>query len=152
MSNLLARFEPDMRLLRGLRSGMDQFFDEFFQGAPFLPGTFASHSTPALNLWEDEKNLYAECEIPGVRLEDLDISVVGRELRLKGSWNEQSAENVTVHRRERVSGSFERTVELGVEIDAEKVTAELADGVLSITLPKAERALPRKVEVKALEG
>jgi HSP20 family protein len=89
-----------------------------------------------------------EAELPGVKDEDLEISVTGNELLLKGRRPDIEEKNVAFHRRERSAGDFERVLRLPAEIDAQKVEASLADGVLLLTLPKAEAAKPKKITVK----
>jgi HSP20 family protein len=102
---------------------------------------------PGLNIWEDAEVIFAEAEVPGLKAEDLDISVVGNQLTVKGRREAVAVDGGTYHRRERSVGEFVRTVTLPSEIDADKVEATLADGVLKISLPKAEAAKPRKVNV-----
>ena len=137
--------------LTRLREGVDQLFNEVFENrssrAPF--GTFGRQAVPALNVWEDDKNLYAEAEIPGQTLDEIELYVVGNELTVKGGRRDAEQEGVTYHRRERGVGPFSRVLRLPVEIDAEKVKATLHDGVLGITLPKAQAVLPRRIEVKS---
>lgn len=131
-----------------LRGEVDRLFDNFFgPGAETTPRT--ARMFPALNVWEREDELYVEAELPGIRTDDLDISVVGHQLVLKGRRPDfQPEEGVSFHRRERGVGEFVRAVELPVEVNADGVEAKLTDGVLLITLPKAEAAKPRKIEVK----
>ncbi len=104
---------------------------------------------PALNVWQDGDNLLAEAELPGVKSEDLEISVVGSELTIHGRRPESNDEGTSFHRRERGAGEFTRVVRLPVEVDPDKVQASLQDGVLRLTLPKAEAAKPRKIQVNA---
>lgn len=107
-------------------------------------------STPPVNLAQDGANLYAELELPGVAPENLEILAQGDTLTIKGSRQIVRDESTRqVIRSERVSGSFERTLTLPVEIDSDKVSATLKDGVLTITLPKAQAVLPRKIAVNA---
>jgi HSP20 family protein len=130
---------------------MDRLFERMFEDMPRYQREWSPASSfPAVNVWEDEKNLYAEAEIPGIRMEDLDVSVIENELILKGERKVTADEKATFHRRERGVGTFSRVFRLPVDIDADRVEATLRDGVLQITLPKAEAAKPRKVEVKAL--
>lgn len=128
-----------------LRDEMDRLFSGFAENVDFA----ASPGFPALNVWESEGSLHAEAEVPGLRMEDLEILVVGNELILKGTRRplEESGER-TFHRRERGQGAFSRVLRVPVEIDAGKVSATLKDGILSLDLPKAETAKPRKIEVK----
>lgn len=102
---------------------------------------------PPLNVWEDADSLYAETELPGIDAESIDISVVGNELTLGGERKSNVDEGVSYHRQERAVGSFRRTVQLPVEIDAEAVSANMKDGVLTIRLSKHEAAKPRKIKV-----
>ena len=143
------RVNTPQPLLR-LREGMDKLFNEVFENrssrTPF--GTFGHHAAPALNVWEDDKNLYAEAEIPGQSLDEIELYVVGNELTVKGGRRDSEQEGVTYHRRERGVGPFSRVLRLPVDIDADKVEATLHDGVLNITLPKAQAVLPRRIEVK----
>jgi HSP20 family protein len=104
---------------------------------------------PPVNMWETMETIYAECELPGVKPEELDISVIGNELTIKGRRGEAGDSQATYHRRERAIGTFTRTVSLPSEVNAEQVQANLRDGVLLLTLPKADSAKPRKVQVQA---
>jgi len=133
--------------LRGpWREELDRHFSD-------LLGTWPARLTsspvfPALNVWEVGDNLYAEAELPGVKQDDLDISVVGGELTIKGRRQFSADEGTTFHRRERAMGEFTRILRLPVEVDSERVEASLKEGVLLLTLPKHEAAKPRKIEVK----
>lgn len=125
-------------------------FDRLIQGM-FSPAVHGASPSlyPALNLHETENAFTIEAELPGFTEEDVELGVQGDVLTLKGSRTaETQAEGSTYHRRERWSGSFERTLRLPTDIDAEKVSATLTNGVLTITLPKPAAALPRKISVK----
>ena len=106
---------------------------------------------PPLNVWEDGELLKIEAEVPGVKLEDIDVSFDNGELTLKGEKKFEAKENGPMHRRERLYGTFVRTLTVPWEVVADQVTAELKDGILTVTLPKAEAAKPRKVSVKYVE-
>lgn len=104
---------------------------------------------PALNVWEEGDALLAEAEVPGFRLEDLEISLQEGGLTIKGKREAAASDSAAnYHRRERVNRAFERTVALPFEIATDKVEATLRDGVLTIRMPKAEAAKPRRIEVK----
>lgn len=125
----------------------DRFFDSAFRqlfDAPSMRTPF-----PALNVWEDGDTLIAEAEVPGLKLEEIELLVVGTELTIKGRRPGAGEPNTSVHRQERSAGAFSRTITLPVEIDSTKVDATLRDGVLSIVLPKSEPARVRKIPVKA---
>jgi HSP20 family protein len=113
---------------------------------------------PAVNVAESDEALVIEAELPGLDAGDVDISVVGEELVLRGAragrsetpaGNGEKSVPVTWHRRERGSGEFERRIELPVPVDTTRVEARLVDGVLTVTCPKAPQAQPRKVAVRS---
>ena len=120
------------------RDEVDRLLTGVLGGRPdgLMPGMFRSQ--PAINVWEQNDALKVEMELPGVKSEQLDISVAGGELSVKVNAPDEVKEDVTYHRRERPVGSFSRIVRLPVEVDADRVEADLHDGVLTITLPKAE--------------
>ncbi|TVQ32740.1 MAG: Hsp20/alpha crystallin family protein [Phycisphaeraceae bacterium] len=133
------------------RSEMDRLFNTFFQGAPMFETASAPTPRrlfPALNAWETPESLMIEAELPGFRMEDLDISLLGDELTIRGVRTETQTEGLNFRRRERISGEFARTVTLPVEVDPDRVSASLRDGVLTIELPKAASARPRKIQVR----
>jgi HSP20 family protein len=130
-----------------LQREMNRLFDSYGLTGDGFPGLAVSY--PALNIWHDEKAVYAEAELPGMELNDLEIYVTGgNQLTIKGERKQPQFEKGTWHRQERGFGAFTRVVNLPVDVDADKVTASLANGILTITLPKSETAKPRKITVK----
>ena len=130
-----------------LRDEMDRLLTGLFGPAAdgLLPAMFRNQ--PAVNVWEREDALLVEMEVPGVKHDQLDISVAGGELSIRIQRPDVAQEGVTYHRRERPVGALGRVLRLPVEVDAERVEAQIRDGVLTITLPKAETAKPRKINV-----
>jgi len=112
-------------------------------------GMLGRRPFPAVNTWEDETAVYAEAELPGLAMGDIEVTVMGDELTIKGERKDLEKEGATYHRRERGVGIFSRVLRLPVQIDADKVEATLRDGVLTIKLPKAQSALPRRIELKS---
>jgi len=106
---------------------------------------------PPMNVWEIGENILVEAEVPGLKIEDVEVSFDNGELTLKGEKKFEAKENAPLHRRERVYGAFNRTLTLPWEIVGDRVSAELKDGVLTVTLPKAEASKPHKVAVKYVE-
>jgi len=102
---------------------------------------------PALNVWEEGDALWAEAEVPGMKSEDIDISVVGSDLTIRGRRGVEMREGVAYHRQERGVGEFNRVLRLPFEVNSAKVEATLTDGVLLVKLPKAESAKPKKIKV-----
>jgi HSP20 family protein len=130
-----------------LQTEMNRLFDRFGLEDG---GRGPAPAFPALNLWEDADNLYLESELPGMKLEDLEIYVTGgNQLSLKGKREAPEVEKNAWHRRERSYAQFSRVVALPQEVDAEKVEAEFQHGVLCVKLPKHEASKPRRIEVKA---
>jgi HSP20 family protein len=104
---------------------------------------------PLVNIWDDDDNIYLEAELPGITVENLEITVTdGNRLNLKGQRKPAEAGKMTWHRRERSFGSFSRTLTLPVLVDAERVEARFGLGDLSVKLPKSPKAKPRLIEVK----
>jgi len=130
-----------------LRREMDDLFSGVF--GDMFDGWRSAPGFPAVNLWEDAECLYAEAELPGMSMEDVEVFVTGDELHVKGCRKAPRDEGLTYHRRERGTGEFSRVVTLPYEVNADKVDATLKDGVLMIVLPKAESARPRKITVKS---
>jgi len=161
---------PTYRL--GFAHPLDQLRDEFdrmwetLSAAPPLPRGRSvqprGETYPTLNVSESDDCITVEAELPGIGSEDIDISVTGDELVLKGSRPDAGAgttaagsgnggpkPSVTWHRRERGTGAFERRLSLPVAVDAQRVQAKLVDGVLTVTCPKAAECQPHKVEVRS---
>src|SRR5690606_34128246 len=118
--------------------------------APAMAGaTGLAPRVPPMNVWDDDQNVYAEVELPGVRLEDIQVEATSDSLSLRARRTVEPPEGATVIRSERASMQFERTLRLPVEIDPANVEATFREGVLRVVLPKAEHARPRRIEVKA---
>lgn len=109
-------------------------------------------SFPAMNVWTNQEGAVVTAELPGLSPEDIDISVVGDTLTIRGSRQAEEVENVQYHRRERNYGKFSRTFQLPFQVEAGKVDASFEKGVLYISLPRAEADKPRKIEVKAAKA
>lgn len=133
---------------------MDRVFNQVFapMTGAFQPWSAIETTGPRLNVWEQDDTYFAEAEVPGLRREDLELSVVGNQLTLQGRREtaaEQSDQKAVYHRRERSVGEFTRVVTLPAEINPDGVTATLVGGVLTVKLPKSEAAKPRKINVQA---
>jgi len=148
---IMTRWEPvgDLQQeMTRLRREMDRLFGRWGLTGENWPGLAISY--PAVNLHEDDDFIYAEAELPGQKLEDLDITVTGENrLTIKGERAEPQCENTEWHRQERGFGPIERTIELPVSVDADKVEARLENGVLTIQMAKSPEAKPKRIPVKA---
>ena len=105
---------------------------------------------PLMNVTEDNDNYYVRAELPGLKADDLDISVTGNTISISGERKlPVEDEKAQYHRREREAGRFSRIVSLPGQMDTGKVEARCTDGVLTVVLPKAEAAKPKQITVKA---
>jgi HSP20 family protein len=105
---------------------------------------------PPVNVTQDDDHFYVRAEIPGIDPKDLSISAVRNRLSISGARQiAKEQERVSYHRKERAEGSFDRALTLPGEVDSERVEARYVDGVLTVTLPKAEVAKPRQIKVKS---
>lgn len=135
-------------------------FEDFFQAvdmdrwelpsfrSAFLPGVSA-RNYPLLNVGEDKDHVYVEALAPGLNPDTLEISVLNNTLRISGEKPAigEKIRPEAYHRNERSAGRFVRTITLPVEVNGDKVAAEYKNGLLGITLPKAEAAKPKQISV-----
>ncbi len=146
--NLSRRPAESFQNLRRLNT----MLDEAFGGWPF--GTPNSSVTaawlPAVDVFENKDAVKIVAELPGVQPSDVKIALENNTLSLTGEKQQVAEENADrVHRYERTYGTFERTFTLPSTVDADRIEALFEHGVLTISIPKAERAKPRQIEVKA---
>ena len=121
--------------------------DVFDSSFGFVPQGRSS-TYPALNVWGDDAAYFVAADLPGFERENIDISVIGKVLKLSGKREFATDENAQVFRSERHAGEFERTLRFPVELDSAQIEAKYENGVLSLRLPKAAAALPRKIEIQ----
>jgi HSP20 family protein len=126
---------------------LSTLFDQFFNDDPFF-APLAARTWPALPLsvWEDDNNIYVEADAPGLTEQDVELSVQDGNLLIQG---ERKCERKQGGFDTRSYGRFGQRVVLPAAVDADKVEARLANGVLSITLPKCEAAKPRRITLKS---
>ena len=102
-----------------------------------------------MNITQDDDNFYLRAEVPGIKPGELSISALRNRVSISGRREiPREHDRVSYHRKERPEGAFNRTVTLPTEVDAERVEARYADGILTLTLPKAEQAKPRQIAVR----
>jgi len=127
----------------------DRMFDEMNRSLGVLNPTVERIWRPNVDVSEDQDNYYVHVEVPGMKKEDLHIDVENHVLVIKGEKKfEKKDEDMSYHRMERQYGTFERRFNLTDEIQIDKIEATYADGILTITLPKAEKVKPRDIEIK----
>ena len=139
---------PTFGRLSSLRDEIDRLFDaplgELSVGTQLLSGW-----TPALDMREDKDNVVVKAELPGMKKEEIAVSLHDGCLSISGERKaEEKYKDAEVYRSERFVGRFQRTVTLPAAVAADKVSAQYQDGVLTITLPKSEEAKPKQISVK----
>lgn len=130
---------------------LNSFLDEAIGGFPFgsESGALTAAWTPAVDVFEDKDAVKIVAELPGVKPEDVKISLENQTLTMRGEKRQVAEEKTErVHRYERTYGAFERTFALPGTVDADRIEANYADGLLTVTLPKVERARPRQIEIR----
>jgi HSP20 family protein len=138
---------PGLGRLSSLRDELDRLFEspwaDLSRTSQLLSGW-----TPALDVYEDKENFIVKAELPGMKKEDIDVSLHDGSLSISGERkSETKHEDAEVHRTERFFGRFQRTVTLPTSVAADKVKAQYKDGVLTVTLPKTEEAKPKQIDV-----
>ena len=145
MSNLI-RWEP-MREMMTLREAMDRLFDDAFT-RPI--NNINNWGAPAIDLYQTDNDVVVKAALPGLKTEDVQISITGDVLTLKGEFKQNNeVKETTYHIKEQRYGSFERSVMLPTDVQSEKAKAEFENGILTVTLPKAEQVKPKTITVKA---
>ena len=136
--------------LMSLRDEMDDLFHNFF-GAP-AQSRLPEMSVPSIDVSETESAIEVVTDVPGINADDVHIEVRDGVLSISGQTSEkkesEEGDGRKFHRIERRSGSFARSLRLPCSVDQDKIDAEMKDGVLTVTLPKAEEARGRKVTIR----
>ncbi len=141
---------PAARPFGELQREMNRLFDQVFGKHFAAVGRLrAGYVYPPMNVWETDDHYIVACEAAGLAMEDLEVYVTGDQLTVTGRRASQVPETgVTLHRRERDSGHFSRAVTLPGPVDSAKTEATLSDGVLTVRIPKAPEAKPKRVAVQ----
>lgn len=113
----------------------------------FGTGTVSGGAYPPLNVFQRDDSVVIVAEIPGVKKSDLEIQVKNNRVRISGKRAIEYEDGASLHRRERVSGAFDRTIAIPMKIEADNVKAEYRDGILAVNLPRAERDKPRSIAI-----
>jgi HSP20 family protein len=130
-----------------LREAMDHLFDDAFTRPLSIRDGW---SVPAIDMYQTDDELVVKASIPGFKAENVQISITGDVLTLRGEVKQEDEKNEKAwHIREQRWGSFERSVALPTQVVADKAKAEFENGILIVTLPKAEEVKPKTITVKA---
>jgi len=147
MSNLI-RWEPAREMMT-LRDAMDRLLDDAFT-RPLRMYDGGQMSMPAVDMYQTDNEIVVKAAVPGAKADDVQINVTGEVLTIKGALGEKEEEvkEKAYHLRERRWGMFERTIALPTDVLADKAKAEFENGILTITLPKAEEVRPKTISIK----
>lgn len=146
MSNLI-RWEPAREMMT-LREAMDRLFDDAFTRPLSIAGN--GWAVPAVDMYQTDNEVVVKAALPGMKADDVQLNVTGEVLTIKGEIKQKDEmKEKAYHLREQRWGSFERSVILPTDVVADKAKADFENGILTITLPKAEEAKPKSISIKA---
>jgi HSP20 family protein len=132
-----------------LREAMDRLFDDAFT-RPLSVRDGWSMTNPAIDMYQTDNDVVVKASIPGIKAEEVQINVTGDILTLKGDVNQEDERNDRAwHIREHRFGSFERSIVLPTDVKSDKAEAVFENGILTITLPKADEVKPKTINIKA---
>lgn len=147
MSNL-TRWEPAREMMT-LREAMDRLFDDAFT-RPLSVRDGWSMASPAIDMYQTDNDVVVKASIPGIKAEEVQINVTGDILTLKGeARQEEDRKERSWHIREQRFGSFERSIVLPTDVKSDQAEAVFENGILTITLPKADEVKPKTINIKA---
>ncbi len=132
-------FNALFQLQRALETQLDS---DWLSGATTGVGAF-----PPINLFRQGDDFVAVIELPGVKADALNVEAKENSLRLSGTKSFEYEDKASLHRRERIAGSFDRTISLPIRIDPDRIKAEYRDGVLALFIPRAESDKPRSIKI-----
>jgi HSP20 family protein len=110
-------------------------------------GPSGTGSYPPLNVFRQGDDLVVITELPGIDRDDVEVQVQGDRIRIAGKKAIQYQDGASLHRRERIAGTFDRSIAIPVEVDADRVQAEYRNGILALLLPRAERDKPKSIAI-----
>ncbi len=122
--------------------------DQIFRGCNMMPATASCGYEARYKVRDVRDAIEVQAPLPGIDLDSLEINILGRQLKLNGTFADVKNDDADWHRQERPTGGFKKTIDLLQAIDIDKVEAEYSNGILKINLPKAASALPKKISVK----
>ena len=145
MSSII-RWEPAREMMT-LREAMDRLFDDAFT----CPLSLSSNawSVPAVDMYQTDNEVVVKAALPGIKADEVQINITGELLSLKGEVKQENeTKEKAYHIREQRWGTFERSIALPTQVVADKAKAEFENGILTITLPKAEEVKPKTITIK----
>ena len=147
-TNILNNNWEPAREMMTLREAMDRLFDDAFTHHPLSPN--GGSAVPAIDLFQNANEVILKAALPGLKPDDVQISVTADMLTLRGEFKEETDQKeVTYQIHEQRRGVFERSIMLPTDVETDKAKADFQNGVLTVTLPKAEAVKPKTISIKA---
>jgi len=147
----IMRREPFSELV-SLRQAMDKLFEDSFVRPSRMLAAFGEAAVPAMDVYQTPNEFVVKASLPGIKPDDVNIDITGDTLTIKGETKaEQEIEKEDYLYQERRYGSFCRSLVLPSGLQADKTEATIENGILTLTIPKAEEAKPKAIKVKAKE-
>jgi HSP20 family protein len=144
MANII-RWDP-LRDVTTMQDSMDKFFDDYFGR---YSKNIEGYGAIDVNMVQTDDNVIVKASVPGVKPEDIDISITGDTLTIRGETKEdEEIKEGNYHIKEMRYGSFARSILLPNQVVVDKAVAEFKDGILKLTLPKAEEVKPKTIKIK----
>ncbi len=132
-----------LHALLALQQALERNLDsDWLRGSTAGIGSF-----PPINIFQQGDDFVAVAELPGISKSDIEIQVQDKAIRISGRKTVEHATPASIHRRERISGAFDRTITLPVQIDADRLKAEYKNGMLALFVPRAESDKPRTIKI-----
>jgi HSP20 family protein len=149
----LMRWQPFSDVVT-LRQAMDRWAEDSFAGAPHVTGLFGEGTGMPVDMYQTDDNVVIKASVPGIKAEEVDITISGDTLSIKGETRtEQEVKKENYFRQERSYGAFSRSIVLPRSLQTDKADATFENGVLTITIPKAEEIKPKQIKIKGvIEG
>jgi HSP20 family protein len=140
----MARLKSDpFETLFNIQRSLDAFrASDWLSAGPSGTGSY-----PPLNVFRQGDDLVVITELPGIDRDDVEVQVQGDRIRIAGKKAIQYQDGASLHRRERIAGTFDRSIAIPVEVDADRVKAEYRNGILALLLPRAERDKPKSITI-----
>ena len=150
MSDLIPRRKGEEWGLTQMRREMDRIIDRFSEAWPFRAFAETGRWIPSVDVAETDKEVIVRAELPGMDPKEIDISLTGNVITIKGERkHEREEKKENFHLVERSSGSFSRSLQLPVDVQTDKIKATYKDGILNVTMPKTKPEATKKIEIKA---
>lgn len=126
----------------GQQTPLDRLFEAFW--SPAMSISQRPYAYPPVNISEDQENITVRCELPGMDISEIDLTLTESSLVVKG---ERQPAKGKYYRQERPTGAFQRVVNIQATIDRDRVTARMKDGLLEVVIPKSESSKPKKIAI-----